>query len=65
MKEGVKIMKLKEEYSEQPKELLYEIYLKIVYKAKDYDDITRNKMLEEIIKEYNQEDYLYHICTKK
>lgn len=58
-------MKLKDEYSKLPKEMLYETYLKIVYKSKDYDNITRNKMLEEIIKEYNQEDYLYYICTRK
>lgn len=58
-------MKLKDEYLKLPKEMLYETYLKIVYKSKDYDNITRNKMLEEIIKEYNQENYLYHICTRK
>ena len=58
-------MKLKDEYLKLPKEMLYETYLKIVYKPKDYDNITRNKMLEEIIKEYNQENYLYHICTRK
>lgn len=58
-------MKLKDEYLKLPKEMLYETYLKIVYKTKDYDNITRNKMLEEIIKEYNQENYLYHICTRK
>lgn len=58
-------MKLKDEYLKLPKEMLYETYLKIVYKSKDYDNITRNKMLEEIIKEYDQENYLYHICTRK
>lgn len=58
-------MKLKDEYLKMPKEMLYEKYLKIVYKPKNYDNITRSKMLEEIIKEYNQENYLYHICTRK
>ena len=58
-------MKLKDEYVNLPKEMLYETYLKIVYNTKDYDNITRSKMLEEIIKEYNQENYLYHICTRK
>lgn len=58
-------MKLKDEYIKLPKEMLYETYLKIVYNPKDYDDITRSKMLEEIIKEYNQKDFLYNICTKK
>ena len=28
-------------------------------------NITRSKILEEIIKEYNQKDFLYNICTKK
>ena len=58
-------MKLKDEYIKLPKEMLYETYLKIVYNPKDYDNITRSKMLEEIIKEYNQNEYLYHICTRK
>ena len=58
-------MKLKDEYVKLPKEMLYETYLRIVYDPKDYDNITRNKMLEEIIKEYDQDNYLYHICTRK
>lgn len=58
-------MKLKDEFIKLPKEMLYETYLKIVYDEKDYDNITRNKMLEEIIKEYNNEGYLYSICTQK
>ncbi len=58
-------MKLKDEYIKLPKGMLYETYLKIVYNPKDYDNITRSKMLEEIIKEYNQNEYLYHICTRK
>lgn len=58
-------MKIKDEYLKLPKDILYETYLKIVYNTKDYDNVTRNKMLEEIIKEYNQENFLYHICTKK
>ena len=58
-------MKLKDEYVKLPKDILYEIYLRIVYDTKDYDDISRSKMLDEIIKEYGQDEYLYHICTKK
>lgn len=58
-------MKLKEEYVKLSKELVYEMYESIVYEIKDYDKITRSKMLDEIIKEYDQEDYLYFICTKK
>ena len=58
-------MKIKDEFVKMPKDMLYDTYLRIVYSPKDYDKITRNKMIEEIIKEYNQENYLYHICTKK
>lgn len=58
-------MKIKDEYLKMPKELLYEMYLKIVYDAKDYDNITRGKMLDEIIQEYEPQDYLYYICTNK
>ena len=58
-------MKLKDEYIKLPKDMLYETYLKIVYREKDYDNITRNKMIEEIIKEYKQDNYLYNICTEK
>lgn len=58
-------MKLKEEYLHLQKEMVYETYLRLVYTPKDYDNITRGKMIEEIIKEYNQENYLYHICTKR
>ena len=58
-------MKLKDEYLKLSKETLYETYLRIVYKVKDYDNITRNKMIEEIIKEYGQKEYLYHICTER
>lgn len=58
-------MKLKDEYGNLPKEMLYETYLKIVYNPKAYDNITRSKMIEEIIKEYEQENYLFHMCTIK
>ncbi len=58
-------MKLKDEYVKLPKELLYETYLRIVYNSKNYDNITRSKMLDEIIEEYKQDGYLYHICTSK
>lgn len=58
-------MNIKDEYINLPKDMLYETYLKIVYRAKDYDNITRSKMIEEIIKEYKQENYLYYICTEK
>lgn len=58
-------MKLKDEYIKLPKNMLYETYIKIVYRTKDYDNIARSKMIEEIIREYNQENYLYYMCTEK
>lgn len=58
-------MKLKEEYVKLKKEELYMMYETIVYKTKEYENITRSKMLDEILKEYNQKDFLYQICTYK
>lgn len=58
-------MKLKDEFKKLPKDLVYDIYLSLVYSPKDYDNITREKMLDNIAKEYNQENYLYNICTEK
>ncbi len=58
-------MKLKEEFIKWPKDMVYDMYLSLVYECKDYDEITRGKMLEEIIKEYKLEHYLYAICTGK
>lgn len=58
-------MKLKDEFVKLPKEMVYETYISIVYDCDDYDNITRNKMLDEILKEYAQENYLYYICTTR
>lgn len=58
-------MKLKEEFIKAPKPMIYEMYSRIVYDIYDYDDVTRSKMLDEIIKEYSQKNFLYHMCTTK
>lgn len=58
-------MKLKDEYKRLPKDIVYDTYLSIVYNIKDYDDITRPKMLDAIIKEYGQKNFLYSICTSR
>ncbi len=58
-------MKLKDEFVKLPKELVYDNYIRIVYNFKDYDKITRQEMLDDIIKEYNQENYLFFMCTEK
>lgn len=58
-------MKLVEEWAKYRKEMVYDTYEAIVYEPKDYDQISRKKMLEEILIEYHNKDFLYHICTKK
>lgn len=58
-------MELKKEFGRLPKDMVYDMYLSLVYDCKDYDSITRSKMLDSIIKEYSQKHYLYHICTGK
>ena len=58
-------MKLKDMYSKLNKETVYDYYLSICYKTKDYDNISRNKMIDSIIKQYEYENYLYHICTER
>ncbi len=58
-------MKLVDEFKNMPKDLVYEMYLAIVYDCKDYDEISRPKMLESIVKQYQEENYLYNICTTR
>ncbi len=58
-------MLLKTEFLEFSKEKAYATYLRIVYINKDYDDISKNKMYNEIIKMYKEEKFLFNICTTK
>ena len=59
-------MKLKDELAKLPKDIVYYTYESLVYKCKDYDNITRTKMVDEILDIYAKyEDYLYDICTYK
>ena len=58
-------MKLKEQLANFSKPMMYDRYLSIVYDNKEYESITKNKMIDKIINEYSQKDFLYHICTKK
>ncbi len=58
-------MNFKDEFKKFPKDIVYDMYTSIVYDIKDYDDISRNQMLDQILKEYSQENFLYHICTEK
>lgn len=58
-------MKLKEYFKEHAKDYVYDKYARIVFKTKDYNSITVNKMISEIIKEYHQKNFLFNICTEK
>ncbi len=59
-------MKLREEIVKKEKGLVYDVYYdSLVYEKKDYDNITRKQMIEEIIKEYSVGHYLFHICTER
>ena len=58
-------MKLVEARVKLPKELVYDTYIRIVYDYRDYDEISRKEMLKEIIDIYHEENFMYHICTKR
>lgn len=58
-------MKLRDELIKLSKEKVYDKYQSLVYDTKDYEKITRSKMIDEIIKEYNDDNYLYNIFTEK
>lgn len=45
-------MDLKQEFSKTPKEFIINRYLSLTYDYKGYDNITRIKMLDEIIKKH-------------
>ena len=47
------------------KELVSDYYYHIVSDKKDYDKITKKKMIEAIIKEYSNPDVIADICTEK
>ena len=59
-------MKLREDIVKEPKGLVYDyFYRSLVYETKDYDNISRKQMVEEIIKEYSNSHYLFNICTER
>ncbi len=52
--------------AKQPKWILYEKYLRLIYSPAQYEQITRSQMLEEIVAEYSNDDLsLYHLCTAR
>lgn len=58
-------MKLKDELVKLPKQEIYDIYWSIVYDCKDYEKISRSKMLDEILEEEKQESYLFNFLTER
>ena len=58
-------MKLVEDLKTYSKALIYDTYLRICDYPKDYEKITKKKMLEDIINTYNQKDFIFNLCTKR
>lgn len=54
-----------EEIKYYKKEFVYEQYTRILEEFKDYDRITKTKMLEEIYKVYDNPDNIIDICTTR
>lgn len=42
---------------------IYDVYTKIIYEFKDYEKITKNKMIDAICKEYSDYENILSICT--
>ena len=58
-------MKLREVLGKYSKDEVYDLYMAICYSNKGYEKITKGKMIEEIIKQFQAENYLYNLCTKR
>lgn len=58
-------MELKSSLKEYNKEEIFDRYAKIVNNFKNYDNITRTKMIEEIIKELSIPKNIVDICTER
>ena len=52
-------MKLVDEFIRREKYYVYDLYSRIVFDAKDYDKITRKKMIEEIVDEYKNHPEIF------
>ena len=52
-------MKLVDEFIRREKYYVYDLYSRIVFDAKDYDKITRKKMIEEIVDEYKNHSEIF------
>ena len=54
-----------DEISSFNKEYIYEKYVRIVESFKDYEKITKVKMLDAIYKVYDNPDNIIDICTTR
>lgn len=52
-------------YENMEKELIYSYYIRIVDEIKPYEKITIKNMIEEVLKQYSYENFLYYLCTSK
>ena len=56
---------LKELYTKYHKEDIFDKYSRIIRNWKNYDNITRSKMIAAIIEEYSNYNNIIDICTLK
>lgn len=56
-------MKIFERIKDYKKEYVYDIYIRICSKIKKYDNISKNKMIREIYKVYEDYHNIIDLCT--
>ena len=56
-------MKIFERIKDYKKEYVYDIYIRICSKIKEYDNISKNKMIREIYKVYEDYHNIIDLCT--
>lgn len=54
-----------EHYENMDKELVFSYYIRIVDDIKPYEKITIKDMINEVLKQYSYENFLYYLCTSK
>lgn len=54
-----------EYYKNADKELVFSYYIRIVDDIKPYEKLTVKKIIEEVLKQYSYENFLYYLCTSK
>ena len=58
-------MKLKDYLKSWSKQSTYELYIRLIYEIKDYEKITKNKMIDDIVDIYHEPNYLFNIYKEK